>query len=91
LIKVLETEGELKAAEILRKIGGFSEPVKELAYGLFLVCEKKGWAEEGLAYNHLISSWTSISDKAQYANQTSEETKKAIKDKSQKNLMDYDK
>jgi len=86
LIRILDEEGETGTAEILRKIGGLAEPVKELAYRLYSLCEKKGWAEDGLAYNKLISSWQSIADKAQFGERASEETKKKLKDKSQKTL-----
>ena len=88
LIKALEDNGESGAAEILKKIGGLSEPVKELSYRLYALSEKKGWTEDGLAYNNLISSWQSVTDKAQFAEQVSSETKKKLKDKSQKTLND---
>src|SRR3989338_864018 len=88
LIKALEDKGETGAAEILKKIGGFSEPVKELAYRLYALCEKKGWAEDGLAYNNLISSWQTVTDKAQFASEISESTKKKLKEKEQKTLTD---
>lgn len=85
LIKVLEDKGELGASEILRKIGGLSEPVMELSYRLYAICDKKGWAEDGFAFNNLISSWQSITDKAQFG-EISESRKKDLKDKAQKTL-----
>ncbi|MFH1471760.1 MAG: DUF1156 domain-containing protein [Nanoarchaeota archaeon] len=88
LIKALEDKGEVGAAEILKKIGGLSESVKELAYRLYALSEKKGWTEDGLAYNALISSWQSVTDKAQFGADASEKTKKNLKDKSQKTLHD---
>jgi putative DNA methylase len=88
LIKRLDQEGEDSAAKIIRKIGGLAESVKELTYRLYSMCEKKGWTEDGLAYNTLISSWQSISDKAQHYDKLSEETKKRLKDKTQKKLND---
>ena len=88
LIKKLD-EGEAEAAKILKKIGGLAESVKELTYRLYSMCEKKGWAEDGLSYNSLISSWQSVIDKAQFAEQVSEETKKNLKERSQKRLGDF--
>lgn len=88
LIKILEDKGEEGAAEILRKIGGLSEPVKELAYRLYALCDKKGWAEDGLAFNNIISSWQSITDRAQFGTKTSESTKRKLKDKEQRTLFD---
>lgn len=86
LIKALDEKGESGAADIIRKIGSYAEPVKELAYRLYALCEKKKWTEDGLSYNSLISSWQSITDKAQFAEEVSEETKKKLKEKSQKTL-----
>ncbi|MFH0970172.1 MAG: DUF1156 domain-containing protein [Candidatus Diapherotrites archaeon] len=88
LIRILEEKGETEAAKILNKLGGLKETVKELAYALYAICEKKGWSEEGLAYNALISSWQSITDKAQFGEKTSAKTKQDLKDKSQKKLFE---
>ena len=55
LIKTLENK-EDGAADILRKLGGLSEPVKELAYRLYALCDKMNWTEDGRAYNNLVSS-----------------------------------
>ncbi|MCX6666483.1 MAG: DUF1156 domain-containing protein [Euryarchaeota archaeon] len=87
-VKKLEEEGESGSAEIIRKIGGLAESVKDLAYRLYSLCEKKGWAEDGLAYNSLISSWQSITDKAEFGERISEKRKKSIKDEAQKTLFD---
>lgn len=87
LIKTLDDKGENGAAEILKKIGGQSEPVKELSYRLYNLCEKKGWTEDSLAYNNLISSWQSITDKAQFGAGISEPAKKELKDKAQTKLF----
>ncbi len=87
LVKSLEDKGESGAAEIIKKIGGLSEPVKELAYRLYAIAEKKGWIEDGLAYNNIISSWQSIADKAQFG-EISESKKKNLKDKAQRTLDD---
>ena len=31
-----------------------------LAYRLYAICERKGWAQEALAYNTLVTSWSHI-------------------------------
>ncbi len=89
LIKILEEKGEDKASEIFRKLGGLSDSVKELTYRLYSLSEKKRWTEDGIAYNSLISSWQSISDKAIFLDKVSEETKKNIKEKSQRKLGEW--
>ena len=44
------------------KSGDLAEVVRELAYRLYTICERKGWAQEALAYNMLITSWSDIRD-----------------------------
>src|SRR5947209_4608971 len=64
LIRALETQGEEGAAELLRRVGGLGEAARDLAYRLYLTCERKGWAEEALAYNGLVVAWPAIADLA---------------------------
>lgn len=61
LILALESGGESKAADLLRRVGGLGETAKELAYRLYVVCERKKWASEALAYNALVVAWPEIS------------------------------
>lgn len=56
--------GEIGAANTLRPALALSESVRDLAYRLYALCERKGWAQEALAYNGLITSWTRITDAA---------------------------
>ena len=60
LIVALETGGEAKAAELLRRVGSLGETAKELAYRLCVICERKKWAKEALAYNGLVVAWPEI-------------------------------
>jgi putative DNA methylase len=61
LIRALETGGEGKAAVLLRRVGGLGEIARELAYRLYVICERKKWAKEALAYNSLVVAWPEIS------------------------------
>jgi putative DNA methylase len=61
LIRALESGGENEAAELLRRIGGLGETARELAYRLYVICERKKWAKEALAYNALVVAWPEIS------------------------------
>lgn len=36
------------------------ESIKHLAYRLYQIADKKGWAQEGTGYNNLVISWTDI-------------------------------
>ena len=37
------------------------DAARDLAYRLYHICERKGWAEDALDYNVLVSSWSEIS------------------------------
>jgi putative DNA methylase len=60
LIKSLQEQGELGASRLYKSIGPKADVARELAYRLFIICEKKGWAQEALAYNSLVLSWNQI-------------------------------
>jgi putative DNA methylase len=56
----MQPEGEHTAANLLARLGSMGEVVKDLPYRLYGVCERKGWADEGLAYNSLVISWPEL-------------------------------
>ena len=60
LIKHLQEKGEMGAAKLYKLIGVKADVARELAYRLFTISEKKGWAQEALAYNSLVLSWNQI-------------------------------
>lgn len=60
LIRELRTEGETAAGTLLAGMPQRAEPIRNLAYRLYTLCERKGWAEDARAYNELITSWASI-------------------------------
>lgn len=61
LILALDQEGEQGAAALLRKLGGgYGETARDLAYRLYNICERKGWAQEALAYNSLVIAWPEV-------------------------------
>lgn len=68
LIRALETQGEKGAAALLRKLGVRGDAARDLAYRLFTICERKGWAQEALAYNSLVVAWTEITRLAREEN-----------------------
>jgi putative DNA methylase len=61
MIAALDAKGEVGAGDILRQAGSIGEVARDLAYRLYTICERKGWAQEALAYNGLVSSWSEIS------------------------------
>jgi putative DNA methylase len=65
LTLAMEKDGVVGAAEIIADIFT-SEPehAKALAYRLFQIAERKGWAGEAYAYNSLVIAWPEIQSKA---------------------------
>lgn len=53
--------GNQGAANLLSQLGTIGEAARELAYRLYNICDRKGWAAEGVAYNSLVISWSEIS------------------------------
>jgi len=65
LIKRHQEGGEAAAAALAARLGpGRSEDAKTLAYRLYTICERKGWAQEALAYNEFVVAWPEILKKA---------------------------
>jgi putative DNA methylase len=75
LIRRLDEQGEASAAELLRRVGGLGETARELAYRLYAICERKGWAQEALGYNALVVAWPEV---ARLASGGSEPTQAAL-------------
>lgn len=63
LIRALRQQGENPAGKILAAVRQHSDAIRQLAYRLYTLCERKGWADDARAYNELITSWDNI-DKA---------------------------
>lgn len=60
MIRRLNNQGESAAGELLAKMPEKGESIRQLAYHLYTLCERKKWAEEARAYNELIGSWHAI-------------------------------
>lgn len=60
MIRRLNNQGESAAGELLAKMPEKGEVIRQLAYHLYTLCERKKWAEEARAYNELIASWHAI-------------------------------
>ena len=64
LIRSLDKNGETATATLASKVGGLAESARDLAYRLYILSERKGWAEEAGYYNSLVVSWPAIAPKA---------------------------
>jgi len=62
--------GHEKCAELMAKLpGGTIEKVKTLSYRIYQICERRGWADEALAYNNLVASWGALESKTKEVKQ----------------------
>jgi putative DNA methylase len=60
-------EGEAAAGALLARMPDKPDAIRQLAYRLYTVCERKKWAEEARAYNELVTSWPEIVEASQKA------------------------
>ena len=60
LIRAFKQDGENAAGGLLAPIADKAEAVRQLAYRLYTLCERSGWAEDARAYNEIITSWSAI-------------------------------
>ena len=61
----MEKEGVGGCAKaICNMFGSNAERAKDLAYRLYTIAERKGWAQEAYAYNSLVIAWPEIQSKA---------------------------
>lgn len=67
LIRALNQQGESAAGALLARMPTRAEPMRALAYRLYTLCERKGWAEEARAYNELVTAWSAIEQAASEA------------------------
>lgn len=67
LIRTLKQGGETAVGSVVAAIPAKMEAVRQLAYRLYTLCERQGWAEDARAYNELITSWSGIESAASNA------------------------
>lgn len=61
LTRAMETGGVEACAQIVAPmLGSNAERAKDLAYRLYTLAERKGWTQEGYAYNALVVAWREI-------------------------------
>jgi putative DNA methylase len=53
-------DSEHEAGRLLARMPEKQDAVRQLAYRLYTLCERKGWAEPARSYNELVSSWPAI-------------------------------
>ena len=60
LARTLADDGEQATARLLSRIGGLSEMVRDLAYQLHSIAQRKGRSDDALAFNSLIVAWPEL-------------------------------
>lgn len=60
LIRAYNTKGDAGAAKVLAQTASKAEAMRQLAYRLYTVCERKGRADDARAYNEVVTGWTGI-------------------------------
>jgi putative DNA methylase len=68
LIRALASS-ESDAAQLLARAGWLGETARDLAYRLYTICDRKGWAEDARDYNALVAVWPEVTRKAAEAEQ----------------------
>jgi putative DNA methylase len=52
--------GAAAAGALLRTLPAMEDQIKDLAYRLYGVCERKKWAQEAMVYNALVAEWSDV-------------------------------
>jgi putative DNA methylase len=60
LIRAYNTMGDAGAAKVLAQTASKAEAMRQLAYRLYTLCERKSWADDARAYNEVVTGWTGI-------------------------------
>lgn len=60
LIRAFKNAGETGAGAVLAAVRAKASATRQLAYRLYTLCERAGWAEDARAYNEIITSWSAI-------------------------------
>lgn len=64
LIRALNSSGESAAGAVYAGVAGKAEAARQLAYRLYTLCERRGWAEDARAYNEVVTGWGGIESAA---------------------------
>jgi putative DNA methylase len=64
LIRAYSSKGDTGAGKVLKACAGKAEAARQLAYRLYTLCERKGWAEDARAYNEVVTGWSGIENAA---------------------------
>lgn len=72
LVWTLNNSTEQEVGRLVGRMVGKAEQAKDLAYHLYSIADRKGWAEEARGYNYLVASWPEIQKAAAAAAEESQ-------------------
>ena len=76
LIQGLNAEGEEGAAALLSALfSDLAADTRQLAYRLYSICERKGWADLARDYNMLVTSWGASQERASEIRETVQQSR----------------
>ncbi len=64
LIRAFNQEGDTGAAKVLASVAGKTEAIRQLAYRLYTLCERRGLTDDARAYNEVVTGWSGIESAA---------------------------
>lgn len=65
LVRALTQGGESAAGVLLARMPERSADIRRLAFWLYTLCERKGWADDARGYNELVTAWHAIENASQ--------------------------
>lgn len=78
IIRILNDQGETEAGKTLAQLSKIGEPMRSLAYRLYTLCERKGWAEDARFYNEVATAWAGMERAAMEASVNDAKPTKAV-------------
>lgn len=69
LVRALTQGGEAAAGTLLARMPERGPDIRRLAFWLYTLCERKGWADDARGYNELVTAWYAIETASQDAGQ----------------------
>jgi putative DNA methylase len=79
MILSYQTDGDSGAAKLYAALLAKTEAARQLAYRLYTLCERRGWAEDARAYNEVVAGWSGIESAASRASQPKQPMPKQVR------------
>lgn len=65
LIRAFRADGERGAGVVLAAVKDKTDSIRQLAYRMYTLCERRGQAEEARGYNDIVTAWSSVEQVAE--------------------------